>query len=123
MILVLDDLASRHRVFKKIHPTVVCVSTKDDCVEILKEKIIDILYLDHDLEKSGKNTRSWNYPNSGSALVEWMCVNFPIVKKVVIHTSNRLRAPDMLAKLKDAGYAAEIHTYTAIRDNEKSKNN
>ena len=114
-IVVLDDLDSRHKVFRKKFPEAICVKTKEECVKVLKSMKVDILYLDHDLEHHGEGTRSYNYPNSGSAMVEWMCTYKPKVGRVILHTSNRQQAPRMYARLIENGYSAKIHTYTELR--------
>ena len=115
IVVVLDDLDSRHKVFKKKFPQCICVKTKVECTKILESKKVDILYLDHDLEYSGKGTRTYNYPNSGSAAVEWICDNKPKIKQIIIHTSNRQQAPRMHNRLIENGYKSKIHTYTKLR--------
>ena len=99
-ILILEDNISRQKSFKRllIGNNVAIVDSTKSCIELLKNKTWDIIFLDHDLNgqafvKSG--------PNTGFEVAEFMAENPQFKPKhIFCHSLNTDGVKNILKKLE-----------------------
>lgn len=122
-ILVLDDMETRHRVFRQcfIGCDTVHVETAQQAISALRKgPRFDLAHLDHDLTEEHYDAYNAGRPvtDEGTGME---VVNFIVAmteearpKQVVVHSWNR-RATEMVARLKDAGVPARWEMFKAPR--------
>lgn len=110
--LILDDYERRARKFLWAHPSAWWVKTAPACISALEKYIWREVFLDHDLEDS-------IYPASGRKgdgmeVVEWLIKKKPSHLKdcvFTIHSMNNRSGPEMVRRLRAAGYTAYYRPY------------
>jgi len=103
-ILILEDNQERVRQFMKkfIGAVVLCTEDADECIEFLKVRDWDILFLDHDL--GGEvYVRSFGDKKTGYTVAKWLSENMDrIPKHVFIHSLNGPGAWNIQSRLPDS---------------------
>ena len=87
-ILILDDDPNRHKAFKRlfIGHLDTHVETASDCIEALRYKDWDILFIDRDLSDWG---RPYHEAGTGNDVAEWLWENPDrIPPHVIVHSIN-----------------------------------
>jgi hypothetical protein len=110
-VLFLDDDADRAHAFKVNHKDrndlkIMHVETAMEARMCLQERHWDVVCLDHDL--SDNHNFTGMHPGDGMEVVDWMILNMTEPHErpelVVVHSWNSQRAPEMEARLHDAGF-------------------
>jgi len=104
MILFLDDNYRRTREFLSNYPKAYHTATAQGCIKKLEHGVWEIVFLDHDLE--GERMQDPDSPLSGMEVVRWIEANKPRVKMFIIHSQNPCGSPEMVERLRAAGYPA-----------------
>jgi len=117
-VLWLDDSNDRTKLFRSHAPYAVLTETAAECIAkmIAADEPWDVVFLDHDL--GGETYVDPSLPNTGSAVVRWICENKPKIKRVIVHSCNTVAAQYMTEDLIKLGYDADrIPITNLIYDN------
>jgi hypothetical protein len=112
-VLFLDDRSKRiHAAIKKYNSCeLTIVTSANECLQFISNNEYDLISLDHDL--NGQEFTSLDEPNSGMAVVKYICRSpWPHEKKrpkFTIHSSNVFAATAMEEMLKE-------HTFYVKRE-------
>lgn len=102
-ILVLDDMDTRHEIFKKIvteSDELTLVKTAAETIEQLKNQTWDMVFLDHDL---GGQTFVESGEETGYQVAEWLSQNPDYKPKMIfIHSMNPVGTQQMKLVLPEA---------------------
>ena len=103
-VLFLDDDKERTKTFRSLIPYATCVETASECIEQLRAKAWDVVFLDHDL--GGEVFVSTNNPNTGSGVVRWIAEykDVVVVKCFICHSLNPDGRKSMAERLAYLGY-------------------
>jgi len=113
MIAILEDEARRiermREVITLLHPShqVVFFGTAPDMIAWLGENLTKVVLfsLDHDLGPDQKRDGQVFEPGTGRDVVQVLARHAPVAP-VIIHSTNRTAAPEMVTELGVAGWAA-----------------
>jgi DNA-binding response OmpR family regulator len=92
-ILFLDDQPRRADIFKTKYPDAVWVTTSAQAIECLSVGAWDMVCLDYDLLDG----------DDGMVVARWMAAHCLQVERVVVHSTNLLRAVEMVTTLRMLG--------------------
>lgn len=98
-ILFLDDRAVRRETFRTKYPNAVFVETVVDCIQILKVQLFDLVSMDYDLTQADPE-------HTGLEVAEWIAKyrQPPMMRFIIVHSTNLVGALPMLEVLRGAGY-------------------
>ena len=117
-ILFLDDDRERTKTFLSLVPFATCVETAAECIEQLRAKEWDIVFLDHDL--GGEIYVSTDNPNTGSGGVRWIAEyrDVVVVRCFICHSLNPDGRKSMVSGLQSLGYNAHSVPFAWVRAHE-----
>ena len=104
-VLICEDNLERIKKFKRalINDTLFIVHASKDAIAYLRSGTIDVLFLDHDLGKTGLPEPSDE--KSGYGVAEWLERNPKYrPKKIVVHSLNSDGAENIMRALPGAQY-------------------
>lgn len=106
-ILILDDMETRHRVFRRnyIGHILTHVYTADDAIKALTEEKFDVVFLDRDLDEHAMMGLT-PLEKTGEDVVQFIVEKMDRDKwpsTFVVHSWNPDAADRMVDKLKEAG--------------------
>lgn len=92
-ILILEDNDIRIKFFKRrfIYDDLTVVNHAKEAIDLIKENEYDLIMLDHDL---GDKQMEWDEDDNGMMVAEYLNKN-PVDAKVIIHSFNNVRGPQM----------------------------
>lgn len=105
-VLFLDD--DHHRIAEireraeELSLDLTVVETADDCIAELKQRMFDLVMLDHDL--GGETYCDSSRQDCGMEVVRWLKSNGGSHGAFMIHTMNEVAAATMYMELKELGY-------------------
>lgn len=97
-VLFLDDCPNRIKNFRSTVPWATIVSTAEETIAKLQERVWDYVFLDHDL--GGEAFVDSDREDCGMEVVRWVLTHRPDVKLFVVHSCNEPAAMNMESKLK-----------------------
>ena len=108
-VLFLDDREERVKIFKKKMKGTAVVKvcyTAQQCIDALStDEVWNIVFLDHDLNLKPYSQEASD-PTSGSEVVRWIIANEPLIRNIIVHSTNGPRGGEMVQKLQEAQYKA-----------------
>jgi hypothetical protein len=113
-ILFLDDCPQRTKKFRSLVPSATTVSTAQECIDLLRTKEWDWIFLDHDL--GGETYQDSQEFNTGMQVVREMISEPVIVKQVVVHSLNYDAARTMISLLRESNYTTIRCSFLDIKD-------
>lgn len=116
--LILDDDEARHLSFKLSLPNYKLrhVRTAEQAIHAIeREPRFDVIYLDHDLEKSGRHA------GTGMDVAKYLAREVDPDRypdHVYVHSHNRRRSSVMARVMRRSGLSVTLQPFTALREHQ-----
>ena len=109
--LVLEDNSMRMVYFKKYDPSLIHVSSVDECIKLIKENKIGELWLDHDL--NNEMYVDSNRKDCGYEVVRYLTNNnhTKTIDTIFVHSHNKYANSNMNNDLVKAGYTSILYPF------------